>query len=349
MGFYFSKGFLKMLARYRNDQSNAEEKEAMDTWYESLDDPDTDTKRNSENKEQIWMKIMDRTSGLPEQKIYQSKNSRRFLYYAAAAIVVLVSGLAGYFVFKGDVNFRQTGVAQSTISTTHENDTDKPSKVTLPDGSTVTLEPAAKLSYTSSFNKLTRTVRLDGNAFFSVAKNKRVPFIVQTMMIETKVLGTEFSIRKNAATGETEVEVITGKVEVNVVGNAPETKSDSKHHVYLTANLKATFQPEKQELVMGLVATPHIVKEEAAAPELFVFTDSPLKEVIYRLENAYGVSISVANKDILNCPITANLSHEPLATQLDIVMTALNANFIVGESGIQIKGGGCGPAIRTTN
>ncbi len=272
---------------------------------------------------------------------YGPESNRRFLYYAAAAVVVLVSGLAGYYALKGDLGLREMTVGQSAIATTHENDTDQRSEVRLPDGSTVTLEPTARISYTSSFNKLTRTVRLEGNAFFSVAKNKNVPFIVQTQMIETKVLGTEFSIRKNASTGETEVEVITGKVEVNVVGNTSGIKPDSKHHVYLTANLKATFQPGKKELVMGLIASPHITEEEAAAPELFVFTDSPLRDVIHRLEKAYGVSIKVANSEMLNCPITANLSHEPLATQLDIVMTALNAEFTVGEAGIQIRGGGC--------
>ena len=51
MGSNFSKGFLKLLTRYRKGQSTAEEQEAMETWYESLDDPDLDTSRNPENKE----------------------------------------------------------------------------------------------------------------------------------------------------------------------------------------------------------------------------------------------------------------------------------------------------------
>ena len=349
MGSYFSKGFLKLLARYRNDQSTGEEKQAMETWYESLDDSDIDTTRTSGRKEDVWLKIMDRTTPASGLDKYNYKNKRRFVYYAAAAMVLLVSGLVGYFASKGDLGFQETSLVQSAISTMHENDTDQPSQVTLPDGSKVTLDPSARISYTSAFNKLTRTVRLEGNAFFSVAKNKSVPFIVQTQLIQTKVLGTEFSIRKNASTGETEVEVITGKVEVNVVGDIAATNAKGKHHVFLTANLRATFQPEKQELVMGLIAAPHIIEEEEALPELFVFTESPLREVVNRLEKAYGVSIRVANNEMLNCPITADLSHETLPTQLDIIITALNAEFSVGETGIQIRGGGCVPAIKSTN
>ncbi|WP_149243278.1 FecR family protein [Dyadobacter sp. 32] len=344
MRFPFSKGFLKLLTRYRNNQSTSEEKEVLDTWYESLDDPDADTARDRKSREQVWMKIMDRTSPAAANGGRQAKSSRRFLYYAAAAVVVLASSLIGYFAYRGDLP--TSPIMNNAISTILENDTDKPSKVGLPDGSTVILEPAARLSYTSHFNKQTRTVQLEGNAFFSIAKNKKVPFIVKTQTIETKVLGTEFSIRKNVATGETEVEVITGKVEVNVIGNA--SGAQERKHVFLTANLKATFQPENKELVMSLIDLPQMVDKQEAMPEQFIFKERPLRHVIDRLETAYGVSIKVANSEMLNCPITANLSNEPLSTQLAIVVTALNAEFTVAENGIQINGGGCVPSIKNS-
>jgi transmembrane sensor len=345
MAFFSSNGFLKLLNRYRNDESTPEEKEAMDTWYESLDDPDIDVARNQESKEKVWMRIMENTT--PEVKAVQrtDKNFTRFLYYAAAAVVILVGGITGYLSLRSNAGFFGNGISQIAGSMLLENNTGKPSEITLPDGSRVVLEPRAKISYTEGFNKTTRTVVLEGDAFFSVVKNKYVPFIVQTQTIETKVLGTEFSIRKNTTTGKTEVEVIKGKVEVHVVEDKPRSKSDGNQKVYLTANLKATFEPGRQELVMGLIANPRIVEEEEVMHDEFVFNDSPLKVVIQRLERAYGVSIKTANNEILNCPITANLSNEPLSTQLDIVMTALNARFTVNQAGISISGGGCGTNV----
>jgi len=347
MGFYNSTGFLKLLARFRKDQSTGEEKQAMETWYDSLDDPDLDYSRKADSKERVWMKIMDQTGSGSEGR--RRANHFRYVYYGIAAVFILVSGLTGYFTFQSDFNFEEKSFLQTAGSVIHENDSDTSRLFTLPDGSKVILEPLAKLRYAIGYNKISRTVQLQGNAFFSVVKNKRIPFIVQTDLIETKVLGTEFTIKKNTATGETEVEVMTGKVEVNVRKNKAEKSISKQPPVFLTANLKATFLPVQQQLVLGLVAAPRILHKEEIMPNSFVFNDSPLREVIGKLENAYGVSIEVEKDDILNCPITANLSNEPLSVQLDIVMTALNANFSVSEKGIYIKDGGCAPAAGRTN
>ena len=349
MGFYNSTGFLKLLARFRKDQSAGEEKQAMETWYDSLDDPDLNYSRKGGSKEKVWAKIMEKTGSGNERDRRRPVNHFRYVYYGVAAVLIFVSGLIGYFTFKPDFNFEEKSFLRTAGSVIHENNSDTSRLFTLPDGSKVILEPLAKLRYAIGYNKISRTVQLQGNAFFSVVKNKRIPFIVQTDLIETKVLGTEFTIKKNTATGQTEVEVITGKVEVNVRENKAEKNISKQPPVFLTANLKATFLPVNQQLVLGLAAAPRILHQEQITQNLFVFNDSPLKEVIGKLESAYGVSIEVENEDILNCPITADLSNEPLSVQLDIVMTALNANFSVSEKGIYIKDGGCAPAAGRTN
>ena len=345
MGFYNSAGFLKLLARFRRDQSTDEEKQAMETWYDSLDNPDLNYSRKADSKEKVWKNIMDKTGAEHELNRKRTTNNfRQLYYYAGAAVFLLVSGLIGYFAFQGDINFDERRFLQSTSSVVHENESDTSTLFTLPDGSKVILEPSAKLRYTIGYNKISRTVQLQGNAFFSVVKNKRIPFIVQTDLIETKVLGTEFTIKKNATTGETEVEVLTGKVEVNVREIVAEKGVSKQPAVFLTANLKATFLPVKRELVLGLVAAPRILQQEKMTQDSFIFNDTPLREVISKLEKTYGVSINVEKSEILNCPITANLSNETLSLQLDIVMAALNANFSVSEKGIYIKDGGCAPA-----
>lgn len=351
MGFLTSDGFLKLLARFRKNESSQEEKAAMETWYESLDNPDLDASRNSDSAENVWDKIIARTSEQPEESEvlpYRPAGRLRYLYYLGAASVLFVSGLMGYFAFRENPKYQETIIGTIIDNPTIiENDTDKEKEVVLPDGSKVVLEPLASLRYNDSFNKSKRTVRLTGNAFFSVVKNKQLPFIVQTDVISTRVLGTEFTIKKNASSGETEVEVLSGRVEVNVVGKEKAVSTDETQHVFLTANLKATFQPAKNELITGLVTQPKFVHqpEEIAAQKLFIFHDEPLKDVIQDLEKAYGVAITVTDEQTLNCPITADLSGEPLPTQLEMIVTALNAEFSVNQAGVLIKGGGCSSTI----
>jgi transmembrane sensor len=343
MASHFYDGFLKLLDRYRRGQSTAEENQVMDTWYDALDGSEDEALRNLESKERVWMKIMEDTVPYSDKGEHHKQDLRRILYYAAAALMILIGGITGYLAVSKNPMLAEVAQFTDKGSATHENKTSQPMAVVLPDGSRITLEPESKLSYTDQFNEKTRTVRLEGNAFFVVAENKKVPFIVQTQTIETKVLGTQFFIRKDAVTGKTEVEVVSGKVEVNVTDNKSDAGGKNRH-VYLTANLKATFEPQTRELVMGLASAPRLV-EQHVVPDTFVFADAPLRDVIARLQKAYGVSIHVANREILNCPITANLFNESLPTQLDIVMTALNADFSIDGRGIYIIGGGCLPAV----
>jgi transmembrane sensor len=351
MSFYPSTGFLKLLARFRKNESSQEEKAAMDTWYASLDNPDLDASRNPDSAEKVWDRITARTSDeLSENEMlpYRSAGRLRYFYYLGAASVLFVSGLIGYYAFRENPNYQETVIGTLIERPTIVKNTTQQSKeVVLPDGSKVVLEPTASLRYNDTFNKSKRTVRLNGNAFFSVVKNKNLPFIVLTDVITTRVLGTEFTIKKNATSGETEVEVLSGRVEVNIGRKQNSRSTNQAEHVFLTANLKATFQPAKNELVTGLVAQPKFAREHAANPtqKLFIFHDALLKDVVRDLEEAYGVAINVTNEQALTCPITADLSGEPLQTQLDMIVTALNAEFSVNQAGVTIKGGGCSSTI----
>ncbi len=51
--------------------------------------------------------------------------------------------------------------------------------VLLPDGSTVFLNGHTRLTYPGKFSAKTRVVSIQGEAFFKVKKNKRIPFIVK--------------------------------------------------------------------------------------------------------------------------------------------------------------------------
>lgn len=65
----------------------------------------------------------------------------------------------------------------------------------LPDGSKVWLNSGSYLKHPQKFTGDTRTVELDGEAYFSVQKDKSKRFIVNTPFdLKAEVLGTEFNI-----------------------------------------------------------------------------------------------------------------------------------------------------------
>ncbi|SDJ51437.1 FecR family protein [Pedobacter sp. ok626] len=67
--------------------------------------------------------------------------------------------------------------------------------LTLPDKSKVWINAASSLSYSASLNKQgLRKVKLQGEAYFEIFKDKAHPFIVQTDNQEVEVLGTHFNV-----------------------------------------------------------------------------------------------------------------------------------------------------------
>lgn len=84
-------------------------------------------------------------------------------------------------------------------------------EVLLPDGSRVILSKGASLEYESDLLE-DRTVKLKGNAFFSVAKYEHKKFEVLLDDMTIRVHGTEFYVNKSDL--QTEVTLSSGSVEI---------------------------------------------------------------------------------------------------------------------------------------
>lgn len=68
-------------------------------------------------------------------------------------------------------------------------------KVLLPDGSLIYLNAASSLTYATSLNERgKRVVRLRGEGYFEISKDKSRPFVVETDKQKVEVLGTHFNI-----------------------------------------------------------------------------------------------------------------------------------------------------------
>ncbi|HEX6846694.1 MAG TPA: FecR family protein, partial [Chitinophagaceae bacterium] len=91
------------------------------------------------------------------------------------------------------------------------------SKVVLPDGSHVWLNAGSSLDYNISvFNKNSREVTLNGEAYFDVTKNPEKPFIIHTKKMDIKVIGTAFNIRSYNDEKTAEASLIKGTLEVTL-------------------------------------------------------------------------------------------------------------------------------------
>lgn len=86
----------------------------------------------------------------------------------------------------------------------------------LPDGSTVWLNADSKLSYSESFGRENRNVRLEGEGYFEVEHGKH-PFVVQTDSAQIKVLGTKFDIKNYSDENYVKVSLLEGSIALSCI------------------------------------------------------------------------------------------------------------------------------------
>ena len=85
--------------------------------------------------------------------------------------------------------------------------------VVLPDGTKVWLNADTELIFPTHFTGVRREVRLQGEAYFEVAKDKAHPFVVYNNLFSTTVLGTKFNMRTYRQSAASVV-LVEGKVTV---------------------------------------------------------------------------------------------------------------------------------------
>lgn len=88
-------------------------------------------------------------------------------------------------------------------------------QVRLPDGSAVWLNAASSLTYSANLlQDGKRSVKLVGEAYFEVAKDKAHPFVVNTAGQEIEVLGTHFNVNAYGDEPVTATTLLEGSVQV---------------------------------------------------------------------------------------------------------------------------------------
>lgn len=89
----------------------------------------------------------------------------------------------------------------------------------LVDGTEIWLNNESELKVKSGYGSKHRDISLVGEAYFSVAKNKKLPLHVHTAEALIEVLGTVFNVRSYPDDHQTETSLIEGKVKLNVTDN----------------------------------------------------------------------------------------------------------------------------------
>ena len=272
--------------------------------------------------------------------------SKKKWWYAAAAILVGVVGIAGYTFLKGNKDaepFAYRVVTPSKHLIESVNTSEKPISLKLPDESIVELAPNSRIGYSNNFDSNdTRDVYLSGEAFFKVTKNPARPFRVFASEIVTKVLGTSFIVRSFERDTVIQVTVKTGKVSVySQASEKKNAKSTSQlGGIILTPNQELVYTKSEQKFQKNLLADPTEIAPKPADQDL-LYEEVPVEKLFSQLSKSYGINITYDVESLKKCTVTADLRKEPFYRKLDLICKAIGAKYEIIDGQIVILTKGC--------
>ncbi|WP_186758123.1 FecR family protein [Echinicola salinicaeni] len=301
------KEFDQLLKKYLEGKTSEEENQVIDEWFEKV----------SSSKHEMFSKDLSdvRTEILKRIK-QQALNSNtvkakpRSIFMGAwkyaAAIAVLF--LVGYWIFSTVLyNPEKDWVTKETA-------TGEILEFILEDGTKVFLNALSSISYPGEFGKSIREVKVKGEVYFEVAKDKNRPFKVKAKKINTSVLGTSFNV--NAYEDEIpKVSVLEGKVLVETISK--------KQKVALVANQEAILNPnntlKKQTVDMEKVL--------AWRKGLFYLNNISLEELGRIIERNYDVHIIFEDKATANQTISGKFKKDSLSNLLNQIQFIKNIHW----------------------
>lgn len=274
---------------------------------------------------------------------------RRFPWQKVAAALLLLTGLAiGYLLLKPSPASNDFTAQIPGKTKTVRNASDTLQLLTLEDGSRITLHPGTSFYYPEHFADTLREVYMDGSAFFEIEPNPQKPFLVYARHIVTRVLGTSFLVSTNPQSGNEEVSVSTGRVQVTENIRNLDEKSVTASPVIITPNQKVVYEPGKRAFLATLVDKPAMVTQPPHVegvrwePHIrFQFEQDKLATVFAELQRAYGIEIITDNPALDKCLFTGDVSGNDLFTQLKIICLATHSSYELNGTRVLIKGQGC--------
>ncbi|MDL2255625.1 FecR family protein [Parabacteroides sp. OttesenSCG-928-K15] len=184
--------------------------------------------------------------------------------------------------------------------------------LTFSDSSSVWLSPKSQIKIPNEFSRKDRVVELDGEGFFTVAKDNKRPFIVKSKGYNIQVLGTRFNVFAYNQSPKFETCLIDGKVHIY----NEENPSDS---LYLLPN-------EKASLVDNLLSrsVSDYQNEEFLATGIYNFQSVPFIDILDYLSLWYDVRFRISGSVLLSTRITGKFRQ---SDEVENILTALQNIF----------------------
>ena len=261
-----------------------------------------------------WVHFAERVGEVKRGR--QMPTSSLWLRIAATFLLLMATGGILYYIASPDSVTYQTAANKQTI--------------TLPDGSQVILNRYTSLSYDPDFADKSRTVNLNGEAFFEVQSDASKPFVVLTATAAMRVVGTSFNVNAYDSLEEIQVVVQTGIVSLQ------SRESDDK--VELVAGQKGIYSKRNEQVASVKNDDVNFLSWNT---QHLVFINTDLRSVIETLERTYHAEITISAQIPPSCIVTVTFDQQTLESVFKVLESTLNLEYIINGKRVEITDAGC--------
>ncbi|MBS1601372.1 MAG: FecR domain-containing protein [Bacteroidetes bacterium] len=275
--------------------------------------------------EDRFQRIIGVESESPAEGIIRPIRRRRLLYLTSVAASVIALCLLSWSLYKSHSAVRRPAEPPHREEVLAKAGTR--TRLVLPDGSQVWLNSSSKLRYTNDFNKRSREVALEGEAYFNVTRDASRPFIVHTSSLDVKVLGTAFTIKSYPQDPTAETTLLNGSVEVTRKDNPNAARVILKPNEKLVFNRMVSpietiaqnkpgirVSPPPDIAVNSIpINIPDSNKVETAwMYNRLVFHGDNFRELTEKMERWYNVKITIRDSSLYTCRFGGTFANETI-------------------------------------
>jgi len=198
------------------------------------------------------------------------------------------------------LTYNRNGSSQKLAYNTLSIPNGKTFQLQLSDGTQVHLNAGSSLKYPVQFLKdAERKVFITGEAFLSVSKDAKHPFIVNANNLNVRVLGTQFNVSAYPEDNTTDVVLVEGSVGLYAKNDVFDvSKSD-----LLKPGFKGSYNKETKKISKEAVTTS--IYTSWLTGEL-IFRNMTFDNILKKLERHYDITIVNNNKTLGNKVFNAN-------------------------------------------
>lgn len=305
-----------LITRYLSKQTSGEENEQLMDWMAA----DKKNGQVFEEVKQIWLgaerttdpagihalsKLRSRIAAEDDTYV-QTKPGRVQLYRFAAAAAILVAVITTWRIF----SYRQLPHQVSYLKEVTLSGQKK--KIMLADGTKVILGPESSLSYPESFENNSRTVSVEGEAYFEVSKAPHLPFIVQTPVLTVQVLGTHFNVKAGNNQPLSSVALLEGAVKVKL-------KEKLNEEYLLKPGQELSVDHNTHQVYQHALDSAAVLGWQN---NVLIFKNEQFGSAAYRIEKMYGVKIVFKDQAAADTRLYATFRNQPISDVMEMICTS---------------------------